>query len=331
MSTPRGCPACGESGYSPLTVREMMFGTGESFPYASCKGCGTVWLTEIPVDYSPYYPEDYYSVDLDPERTLGRPGVSQFTSFVVRSALNGRHIAASFSRKVLRRRQFQTFMTMLDSIALAGLARGRDSRILDVGCGSGMLVYAMSLARFGVEGLDPFAPDDRTFDTGATIRKAYLNELERSYDLVMFHHSFEHVLDPRETLIQAGSVLSDQGRILIRMPTVSSEAFDTYGADWVQLDAPRHTAVFSRAGVRRLCEDLNFEVLTVRDDSGSFQFWGSEQHRAGIAFTSPQSHFLNPHASPFRAEQIAAWDRRAAEVNAEGRGDQAVWVIRPRR
>ena len=308
----------------------MMFGTGESFPYASCQECGTVRLMEIPSDYSPYYPEDYYSVDLDPVRTFGVPGIRQFTSVVVGSALGGRGVVARVSRALIRRRQFQTFMSMLDSIALAGLPNGRASRILDVGCGSGMLLYALSLGRFKVDGLDPFAPGDREFDTGAVIRKADLDEVEKRYDLVMFHHSFEHVLDPRLTLLQATRVLTDQGRILIRMPTVSSAAFETYGPDWVQLDAPRHTTVFSRAGVQRMCDELDLELLSIRDDSGPFQFWGSEQARAGIAFNAPQSHFVNPGASAFDDGQISDWEDQAVQLNAAGRGDQAAWVLRPR-
>jgi hypothetical protein len=47
-----------------------------------------------------------------------------------------------------------------------------------------------------------------------------------SFDLIMFHRSFEHVSFPAAALREAASFLSDNGRILIRLPLASSYAFD---------------------------------------------------------------------------------------------------------
>jgi SAM-dependent methyltransferase len=308
----------------------MMFGLDEEFSYAQCAGCGTCRLLDAPVDLGRYYPRDYYSVNLDPERELGRIGVRQFAAAVGRSRLLGRDLIGRSSVALVRRRQFQTLMSLLRSVHRTGLPRGPDTRILDVGSGSGVLVYALSLSGLrDVTGVDPFGGPDRILDTGARLLNRELGDVHGDYDLVMFHHSFEHVLDPRLALELATSLLSPGGRLLVRMPTVSSEAFERYGPQWVQFDAPRHITVFSRAGMDRLAETAGLEVVDTWDDSTSFQFWGSEQVVARVPLESPSSHMVHPAASSFSREQVAAWDRRARMNNAAGHGDQAVWVLRP--
>lgn len=306
----------------------MMFGSGDSFDYAECSGCGTVRLIDVPDDLSAFYPPDYYSIANDPENTLGRFPKRQAVRGVVRSATTGLGLGASLARAILKKGDFNK----LSAIRLAGLPRGRSTSILEVGCGSGMLVYALSLAGLrNTIGIDPFAPEDRTFSTGASIRKLSLADVTGAFDLVMMHHSLEHVADPGDTLERARDVLSQDGRILVRMPTVSSLAYRTYGQHWVQLDAPRHLSVLSRQGMARLCRSKGLDVVAVRDDSTSFQFWGSEQVRRHIPMKDPRSYFVSPTSSGFNKVQMATWTQAAVAANRAGDGDQAVWVLRASR
>ncbi|WP_107771543.1 class I SAM-dependent methyltransferase [Nocardioides sediminis] len=323
------CPFCdGARAEETLRVTEMMYGTGETFTYVPCATCGTVWLPDVPDDLGPYYPGDYYSVDLDPERVLGRPGVRQLASTVARSVLFGSGRVAATARRVVRMRQFHSYVTVLEGIAVAGMPRGRSTRVLDVGCGSGLMVYALALA--GVRepvGIDPFAPTDRVFDNGARVLRRELADVEGTFDLVMFHHSLEHVPDPAASLSLALDKLAPGGRILTRMPTVSGEAYELYGTDYYGLDAPRHLAVPSRAGVEAVADRVGLRVVSVRDDSFSAQFWASEQVRRGVPLMSPHSHMVDEKASVFSPAEITAWAERATQLNATSRGDQAAWVL----
>ena len=126
-----------------LTVRENMFGISEDLDYSVCADCGSLALITIPEDMAPYYPRNYYSVDLDPERALGAPVVRQFAELVISSALWGRGVFSGVAAAVIPRRQLRTLVSVLGSIRRAGLVKGRDTRVLDVGCGSGMLVFAL--------------------------------------------------------------------------------------------------------------------------------------------------------------------------------------------
>jgi SAM-dependent methyltransferase len=313
-----------------LTVRENMFGILEDFDYSVCADCGSLALISIPEDMGSYYPRNYYSVDLDPERAMGAPLVRQFAQLVIGSALWGRGVLSGMATAVIPRRQLRTLVSVLGSIRRAGLNNGKETRVLDVGCGSGMLVFALGLAGVkDVVGVDPFMSSGRDLSTGGRLMQLDLSEVEGSYDLIMFHHSLEHVPDPEASLREALKRLTPGGRVLIRMPTPSSHAFETYGPAWVSLDAPRHLVVLSRPGLATMCERLGAGVLSVADDSTGFQFWGSEQYLRGIPLMDGQSVMVKPRGAPFSRAQLQGWEKEAADLNRAGRGDQAAWVIVP--
>src|SRR5262245_52545571 len=56
------CKICRHSDRNMIhSIREMMFGTRESFEYIECSRCGCIQIADIPDDISRHYPPDYYS------------------------------------------------------------------------------------------------------------------------------------------------------------------------------------------------------------------------------------------------------------------------------
>ena len=251
---------------------------------------------------------------------LGRPGVAQVVAALGRSILDGRDVLGRVMSRVPVRK-VSMMATGFRAVAVSGLPRGTASRVLDVGAGSGLLVYALHLAGMReVEGVDPFLGADVRYANGATVRKAGFEDVTDTYDVVMLNHSFEHVADPGRTLEQLKSRLAPGGRAVIRMPTVSSEAYETYGIDYYGLDAPRHLTIFSRSGMDRLCREHGFRVVRVADDSDSAQFWASEQIRRRIPLASPESHYLNPRGSAFSTRQAMRMGTASARAEPAGPG-----------
>ena len=208
---------------------------------------------------------------------------------------------------------------------IAGTRIGFDASVLDVGCGAGA-VLLNRMARLGfknVLGADPFIHADMVTLAGVKVLKRGIDSVEGNFDLIMFHHSFEHVVDPLATLRAARERLRDQGRCLIRIPTPSCEAFDRYGAAWWQLDAPRHLTLITREGMDILADRAGLKVESVRDDSSWKQFACSELYQQKVPLVR------QVYSEHFAAEQLAKFQSRAEELNARSRGDQAAFLLQP--
>lgn len=312
------CLACGHAGKTQFSAREMMFGTRESFDYLECAGCGSLQIASAPADLGRHYPNGYYSFDTvehraeSPLRALTRRAQYRLLHFRFVSRMLGRLRPNSRLVRSLR----------------YSLKPG--DRILDVGCGSGWALD--DWARFGFPrpvGVDPFISRDLSYSSGAHVRKATIAEMTGAFDVVMFNHSLEHVLDPFESLGHAARLLAEGGRCIVRLPTSSSEAFARYRENWVQLDPPRHLFVPSREGMRIIGEKTGLELVRTEDDSESFQFWGSEQYVRDVPLNGASG--IEPAEGLFSDRQLDDWEGEAQSLNRIGRGDQAIFTFEKRR
>jgi SAM-dependent methyltransferase len=288
-------------------LREMMFGTRDQFEYFECRDCGSIQrLTEV-ADEGKYYPSEYYSFS------------KKQTSF--RSRISGLRDAHVLRKKTLLGFVLNKLWPLREMESLSHFDLDTKTRILDVGCGSGALLQRLARAGFqNLTGADPFVQSSTNVD-GVKILKSDISDIEGNYDLIMFHHSFEHIMYPAETLSAVRRLLSKSGRCLIRIPTCSSFAWKHYGKNWVQLDPPRHIVIFSRVGFSRLAERLGFRVDETIDDSSEFQFWASEMYSRNIALRSKSFEQI------FSTKQIDEFRERATELNSKGLGDQTAFII----
>ena len=310
------CSAVGD--FAVFDAKEQMYGIGDVHRYFECGVCGCLQIEHIPEDMARYYGSAYYSFKPRPSGGVYRQIVAMRNRYaVLRTGWLGHAL-------------FQWQPTQLfDFLGLARGALTMESAILDVGCGSGALILAFREAGFlNASGIDPFVPADIALDGRPLVRRASLDETAGQFDLIMFHHSLEHMADQVHTLRLARQRLKPGGHCIVRVPLASSEAWRRYGVDWVQLDAPRHFYLHTLDSMARLAQGAGFECLEVRFDSTAFQFWGSEQYRRGMALTDSRSYAVDPAASVFSADELARFDQEAAELNARRQGDQAGFVLR---
>ena len=302
-------------------VRELAHAQPEHHLYFQCSHCGCLQIVEFPPNIGTYYDTSYYSY---------QPPVSH-DSIVSRSLVSLRNRYAIFGRGMVGRALCLKYPApQLHFLRPVSEGISAESRILDIGCGAGHLLYALREAGFAnLLGIDPFVEEDIVYDSGVVVRKQLIQEVRGCYDLAIMQHSFEHVADPWQTLRCAFSLLAPGAFLIVGIPTVSSYAWEHYGVDWVQLDAPRHFYLHSLDSVRLLTSTVGFELYDVVFDSGAFQFWGSEQHKRGIElFADERSYWRGQEHSIFSASDIALYAQRANDLNAAGRGDQAVFYLR---
>lgn len=317
------CRVCGNaSENAEHTAREMMFGTRDEFTYIECTQCETLQIKDIP-ELAKYYPENYLS--FTSETPVGRTALHRFAAGEIGKFLvEGRGLTGRALAK-LRPGFAGNFPAMLRE---PGLGISFDSRILDFGCGKGQLLQTLHYFGFrDLTGADAFIEGDIELPPGVRILKRPLSELEPAFDLIIMSHSFEHLPDPKAALRDAFRLLRPGGHLLIAMPVINF-AWEKYGTDWVQLDAPRHLYLFTERAFVDLADDAGYSAASVRYESTAFQFWGSEMYRQDIQLIPEGAPGVIHPPDIFTEAQMAEWEREAARLNAEGRGDTATFILK---
>ncbi|MFA5100219.1 MAG: class I SAM-dependent methyltransferase [Candidatus Omnitrophota bacterium] len=269
---------------------------------------------------SRYYPDRYYSFE-EPEAFRKIGGDNPVARFLRnrRSAylFEGADMIGRFVSKI-----YPAQPKLLQYVKLFKNCHARlDSRILDVGSGQGKVLSELAWYGFtDLTGVDRYIESDVRSGNVAILRRDIFS-LDGTYDVIMFNHSFEHMDDPFAVLSKTGELLCDNGRVMIRIPTVSSYAWEHYGVNWVGLDAPRHLFLYSLKSMEILAQKAGFAIRAVLYDSTNFQIWGSEQYINDIPLRDERSYFENPGKSIFTDAQIKQFDRLIEELNRDKRGD----------
>lgn len=288
----------------------MMIGTRESFDYDECAVCSSLRLRVVPEDMGRHYPREYYSFNA---KKKTNPIKAYVKNIVARHQLGSKSLLGAGLSRVLPEPMIVSW------IRFAGI-RFEDA-VLDVGCGDGLFLTEMS--RFGftsLMGLDPFIESDLHYSDGVVVLKRTLFDVDERFDVIMFHHSLEHVEDPGSLLARAKSMLKPDGKILVRLPLTGSNAALTYKEHWVQWDAPRHIQIPTKVGMALLCERLDLTLIDTLDDSDAFQFWGSELYRRDFGLNEKENVV-------FSDSEMNAFVRQSEEANQTGQGDQACFLI----
>ena len=178
-----------------------------------------------------------------------------------------------------------------------------DSKILDVGSGSGKLLVKMKSFGFkNLTGIDPFLAEDGIQQPGLNVFKKDLFQVKEKYDLIMLHHSFEHMESPLKVFQHLANLLNPKGVLLIRIPVADSYAFRTYGIHWVELDAPRHYFLHTKKSINHLAGQNGLKVNHISFDSTHFEIIGSERYVKGLTFSDPNTIFTKEDKKKIAAQ-----------------------------
>jgi SAM-dependent methyltransferase len=308
----------------------MLFGSRETFAYLRCKSCGALRIAEPPLDLAPWYPPTYYGDTAAPPTTLSRPArelgrlaeTARDRALLLgrneRIARLLRHWAPPVTAEVKRWSAF-TRRTGLRSF---------DDPILDVGCGrrASNLADLRTVGFRRLLGIDPFLEADGEY-SGIPVKKRSIHEVEGSFQVITFHHSFEHVPDPAATLLAAAGHLRPKGVILIRTPVMGTWFWERYGRDWWELDAPRHLWIHTPASLQSLAHRAGLSLVEVVWDSTFLEVIASDQISHDIAWREPASWNVNPPAG-YDDATIESFKKLVVELNGTGRAGRAGFYFR---
>jgi SAM-dependent methyltransferase len=299
----------------------MMFGLRETFGYFECAVCGCCQLVDRPASLARYYPPEYYAFTAAPKppRTGWRQWVDRYRTRA--QLLDRRGIWGSLAR--LRPRVDLAF---LRPAPLPGL----HARILDVGCGNGSLLCKLANAGCrDLVGVDPLSPADRQLGPHVRLLARSLASLAgERFDLIMFHHSLEHMPDTLEALATASRLLRRGGVCIVRVPVASCEAWSLYGTDWVELDAPRHFFLHTPRSLDLAARRCGLSIYHTDYEPLSMAYWGSEMYRRGITLFDDERGAMRSPRSVFSAPALQAFESQARRAVRQGRGGPAAFYLR---
>ena len=301
-SSSESCPACG----GPLDAKPRIRGydrlhrTPGVFEVRICPACGSgrTFPAVRADDLGRFYPEAYDAYSLPPTRVA-------------------RVLATSLYRWYYRR--------ALRQPPLGSLGRLPPGRLLDVGAGRGDLGVVLARDGWRVTGLEPSA---QACEEGrrrgvrmvqGTLGNVDALELGAEYDVVVFQHALEHVVEPREDLLRARSLLRRGGVLLVTVPNFGSWQSRRFRGAWFHLDLPRHRSHFTPAGLERALRAAGFEHPEVTSSTTAdglqlslqYRFFGRRRFRSGVSLYADGRPLAGP-AAAHRAGERAGRRRRPA-------------------
>ena len=310
------CKICHNRSDNKLhTARELAYGLGDSFTYLECGQCGCVQLVDIPADLGKYYPGGYYS-----HQPQGK----------LKTFVRHRWSAHAFGRRnVVGWAVSKAYGPRRSMLAVVRARPEKTARILDVGCGSGPLLLDLAWLGFkNLSGADPFLPRDVSYPNGVTAFKRQLSEMPGPFDLIMMHHSFEHMDEPAAVMRQAAERLLRGGQLILGIPVASSFAWKNFGVNWVGLDAPRHLYLHTSKSIELLAVQGGLVIEQVVHEGDYGQFCFSEQYAKGIPLHDPRSFDMNFPKMLWHWRYLRACAARADEINRKGEADLVCFHLR---
>jgi SAM-dependent methyltransferase len=234
--------------------------TGDPFVVARCGDCGLTITHPAPgaARMPRYYPDGYY----------GATGGSRFPGAM--EALQGalyRGRASELERLV-----------------------GRPGRVLDVGCGRGLLLRAFQRRGWEVLGteLGEAAAAYPRDVLGLPVRVGRLDELrfpDGHFDAVTLWHVLEHTSDPAATLSEVARILKPGGWCMVGVPNFDSPESRLCRDRWFHLDVPRHLTHFTPVTLRSAMAAAGLPVSRVSGfalEYDHFSFVQSGLNRLGL-------------------------------------------------
>jgi 2-polyprenyl-3-methyl-5-hydroxy-6-metoxy-1,4-benzoquinol methylase len=188
-------------------------------------------------------------------------------------------------------------------------------KLLDFGCGAGgFLLKARELAATA-HGVEPETRLSNHYQSRGLTVFQNLSEIPKDirggwYDIITMFHVLEHIPDPRSILVELGSILADDGQIIVEVPNADDALLTLYNNSpfshftyW-----SCHLFLYTAKTLQMLFDQMNLKVNYIKQ----IQRYPLSNHLHWLANGKPGGHqkwhFLN---SP---ELHAAYEKQLAAI-----------------
>ena len=274
------CPLCGASGKTLYAeMRDRSYAAPGVWNLRECETCGAVWLNPQPVaaDIGLAYQGYYTHQQPEPGSSWLRTAVWAVWHSYLGARFGYVQGVGSPSKRLLAPLAW-LHPGGPDDLEAAAMYLPRPAaggRVLDVGCGSGVLLARMKSFGWETHGIEVDANAVQAARArGLDIRHGQLAECafpENHFDAVHLSHVIEHVYDPKALLRECHRVLKPGGTLVVLTPNTASWGHRRFKAAWLNLDPPRHLILFNRRNFRSLAESSGFAIT--RLDTSVHSAW----------------------------------------------------------
>jgi SAM-dependent methyltransferase len=177
-------------------------------------------------------------------------------------------------------------------------SRGLTGRLVDVGCGNGLLqLHLASLGFTDTVGFEPSGNPTGRRELGFAIYnepvEAFLERpgMAGGFAIAVANHVLEHAYDPAGLLGHLRMLVRPGGYVLVATPNLAGAAMrwktllsrvSLKARPFRHLDYPKHLVLFDRVNLPRLVEAAGLEVLAVETYTRASSDASSRPRRAGL-------------------------------------------------
>lgn len=251
------CDLCGSDEHKFLfEAKDRLHGFEGTFSYVICKNCGLVFMNPqvSDSDIVNFYPPDYA-----PHKA--KSDTQQKDQSVIQNKLKKKPFISSLCKNL-----------------------SEQSRVLDVGCGSGNFLYEIStVTGCEVYGIDISKTAAKTARENYGI-DVFIGTIMQSpfpdnyFDVITAWAFLEHVNNPSEVLLKVSNLLKNDGLCIISIPNFDSLNAKLFKDKWFHLDCPRHLYIFTAKTITGLFEKSNLKIKKIIYNKSSNGVLGSLQY-----------------------------------------------------
>jgi len=233
------CTVCQSNNFIKLFSVGDFDNIGINFDLFKCKTCGIVQIFPLPDNnlLNKFYQATYYGA-----------GQLKFISVIEKAVvLTNKHRA----NKIIK------YISKYDS------CQTPQKKILDIGCGRGLLLNAFQKKGYDCHGVErcEFAT---THESKLKIYKKKLKNIgfkSDSIDAIILWHVLEHIINPSSLLEEITRILKPEGSLIVSVPNFNSFQSRFFREQWFHLDVPRHPYHFSLISLSKLLLDNKYTIV----------------------------------------------------------------------
>jgi SAM-dependent methyltransferase len=202
------------------------------------------------------------------------------------------------------------------------VANSGPGRVLDVGCGRGVLLQEFRRRGWEVQGTE-LSESAASYARQTLTIPVEIGDLEtigfppNYFDAITLWHVLEHVADPRALLAEIRRILKPDGVLLVAVPNFGSLEARVSKDKWFHLDVPRHVTHFSATTLERALNENGFDLRHTSGFAPEYDFFSfiqSALNLCGLRHNLLYDIVRGKHAKVLSGEPAPWWQIAASLV-----------------